>query len=247
MDVDTYMRLLEQQARELADRDGDVFLPNFRPKGPADYVLICMEPSRGQWAKTPEAARKRIAEGFRNFSYSLEDFILHAAARRHPCGPGQTYHLTDVSKGAMTVELANVDRPARYARWYTLLKQEIEVVAKPGAKFFTVGQAVRKELKRLGFAQPLTMVMHYSRQAGRARKAAIAGRESEFGNFAETVSLKDILETAEEVFRENDSPTPLAQEAIKRLERTEFTESRKMLLFIYRNAFLEAKKRSAPG
>ena len=125
----------------------NVFLPNFRPKEPADHVLICMEPSLGRWAGTPEAGRQRIAEGFRNFTWSIEDFILHTAARRYLCGPSQTYHLTDLSKGAMTVARANVDRAARYARWYRLLKQEIEVVAKPAARFVAVGKVVQKELR----------------------------------------------------------------------------------------------------
>ena len=33
MDFDTQMDRLEQQAQELVERDGDVFLANFRPKG----------------------------------------------------------------------------------------------------------------------------------------------------------------------------------------------------------------------
>jgi hypothetical protein len=206
-----------------------------------------MEPSLSRWAKTHEAALENIAKGFRNFSWSLEDFILHTAARRYLCGPGQTYHLTDLSKGAMMVERASVDRSARYARWYKLLQQEIEVVAKPAATFFAVGQAVHKELRRLGFTRPLISVMHYSGQAGRTRKTATASLEAEFRDFADTVSLPDILATAEEVFCEYDSPTSVAQEAMKRLQRSKFTESRKRLLFIYRNVFLESRCGLASG
>lgn len=198
---------------------------------------ICMEPSLGRWAGTPEAGRQRIAEGFRNFTWSIEDFILHTAARRFLCAPGQTYHLTDLSKGAMTVARANIDRDARYARWYKLLKQEIEVVAKPGASFVAVGKVVERELRRLGFAEPFTTVLHYSGQAAWARKAAIDGQEAEFRSFAKSVSLQDILETVKWLLSENDSPTELTQEAIERVRRVKFTESRKMLLFSYRKAF----------
>ena len=82
--------------------------------------------------------------------------------------------------------------------------------------------------------------MHYSGQAGKARKAAMVGQEREFEDFAEAVSLTDLVETAEEVFRENGSPTALAQEVLGRLQRNDFTESRKVLFFIYMKTFREA-------
>jgi hypothetical protein len=233
------MRRLERQAQALAAQEGDAFLPNFRPGGPVDYVLICMEPSLGRWAKTPEVARERVAKGFRNFTWSIEDFILHTAVRRYLCGPGQTYHLTDVAKGAMLVKRAQVDRPARYARWYGLLEQEIEAVAKPTAKFFAVGQAVDKELRRLRFARSWALLIHYSGQAARARKTAVAVLVAEFRRYAKTVSLGDVLQVAEELLRENNVPAAMTHETMERLRRAKFTESRKMLLFIYRNAFLE--------
>jgi len=135
------------------------------------------------------------------------------------------------------VARANIDRDARYARWYKLLKQEIEVVAKPGASFVAVGKVVERELRRLGFAEPFTTVLHYSGQAAWARKAAIDGQEAEFRSFAKSVSLQDILETVKWLLSENDSPTELTQEAIERVRRVKFTESRKMLLFSYRKAF----------
>jgi hypothetical protein len=36
---------LEERMKALAEADGDIYLPNAEPEGPADYVLICMEPS----------------------------------------------------------------------------------------------------------------------------------------------------------------------------------------------------------
>ena len=50
-----------------AEADGNVFLPNPEPEGPVDYVLICMEPSLGRWARNAEEARVRVKEGFKNF------------------------------------------------------------------------------------------------------------------------------------------------------------------------------------
>lgn len=247
MAFDDRMRHLDQEAQTLAAQDGDAFLPNFRPRGPVDYVLVCMEPSLGRWAKTREAARERVAHGFRNFTWSIEDFMLHTATRLYLCGPGQTYHLTDLSKGAMLVKHANIDRRARYARWYDLFKQEIEVVAKPTAKFFAVGQAVNKELRRLRFAKSWTPLIHYSGQAVRARKAAVAGRVGEFRTYSATVSLETVMQVAEGLLRENNVPAAMTQETMERLQRARFTESRKMLLFIYRNAFLEARVGLAPS
>jgi hypothetical protein len=147
----------------------------------------------------------------------------------------------------MLVKRASVDRPARYARWYGLLKKEIEVVAKPTTKFFAVGQTVDKELRRLRFAKSWTTLIHYSSQAVRARKAAVVGKETEFRRFAETVSLEDVLQAAQGLLRENNVPAAMTQETMERLHRARFTESRKMLLFIYRNAFLEARVGSAPS
>src|SRR6476620_10383358 len=104
------VRDLEQQFAAAAAIDGDVYLPNFTPTGPVDAVLIGMEPSLGRWSRTPAEARQRVAAGFRNFMWSLQDFIHHYAARRFLCSLGETYHITDVSKGAMMVSKARIDR-----------------------------------------------------------------------------------------------------------------------------------------
>jgi hypothetical protein len=62
--------------------DGHVYLPNFTPFGRVDAVVVAMQPSLGRWARTPPEAAKKVDEGFRNFMWSPEDFILHWAARR---------------------------------------------------------------------------------------------------------------------------------------------------------------------
>ena len=62
---------LENRMKALAERDGDVFLPNIRPTEPVDYVLISMEPSLGRWASSPEQARARVEAGFWNFVSSI--------------------------------------------------------------------------------------------------------------------------------------------------------------------------------
>src|SRR5262245_47889459 len=116
---------LEERMRERAEADGDVFLPNPEPLGTVQYVLICMEPSLGWWARgSVDYARSRVEAGFRNFLFSIEDFILHFCVRHYLCRPTERYHITDFSKGAMHVKHAGLARIERYDRWYALLHEE---------------------------------------------------------------------------------------------------------------------------
>lgn len=231
------VRDLERCFGTLAERDGSVYLPNLLPAAPVDYVFIGMEPSLGAWASSPEKAKAKIAAGFRNFMWSMEDFILHTSARQYLCEPGQTYYVTDISKGAMLVERANLDRAARYARWFGLLVQEIELVAKPQAKVIPVGKAVAQNLSALGFARALDPILHYSGQAGRARRAAIVAHEDAFRAFTSSVTLDTILTAARITLRENDVPPSLIESTLARLGRARLTESRMRLLFAYKLAF----------
>ena len=110
-------RELERRMNALAEADGNIFLPNPEPEGPVQYVLICMEPSLGRWARSTDQARSKVEAGFRNFLSSIEDFILHLCVRRYLCAPEQRYHITDVSKGAMLVGRArNVSMKVRQLR-----------------------------------------------------------------------------------------------------------------------------------
>jgi hypothetical protein len=235
------MRDLESRFAAAAAVDGDVYLPNFTPCAPVDAILIAMEPSLGWWARTPAEAALRIAAGFRNFMWSPEDFILHYAARRSLCPPGGAYHITDVSKGAMTVAKAHVDRDARYARWVGLLHEEVELIAKPHARIVAIGREVRILLDRHGFDRDVTAVMHYSAQASRYRDSALEGREPEFEVFARTLSMEDIVATADAVMREHAVPATLSSETITRLRKAKLSDSRKKLAFVYLTAFTELR------
>jgi hypothetical protein len=117
----TAYRGLETRMKALAEFDRHVFLPNPEPEGPVDYVFVCMEPSRGRWARDADEARSKVEAGFKNFIASIDDAILHFCIRRYLCGPEQRYHITDLSKGAMLVEHASDARFERYDRWYELL------------------------------------------------------------------------------------------------------------------------------
>ena len=228
---------LEARMRDLAETDGDIYLPNPEPSGPVEYVLICMEPSRGSWARTEEEARSRIEAGFRNFLSSIEDFILHFCIRQYLCKPAEGYHITDLSKGAMLVKQAGVARAQRYDRWYALLEEELNLVATPTTRIFAVGKSVADHLERRAFDRPFAGLIHYSGRAAGARNAGISGHLDRFEAFRSTVSLERILATAEEVLTASAAPTELRDETLARLARSQLSTSRKKLIFNYKLVF----------
>ena len=190
----TAYRNLEQRFRDQVEKDGGgqgggVYLPNVEPKSHADYIFVGMEPSFGRWAKSIEDAEKKIAEGFRNgaparFTRCIEWFL---------CQPGETYHLTDVSKGAMLVKVAGRDRKRRWEEWYPLLLEEIEIVGKPGAPVIAIGREVevflkKRDLKGLPFyAVPhysYTAVAHFKREAEKDPEGFKAFTKSKYGGYS---------------------------------------------------------------
>lgn len=237
-------RELEERMKALAEADGDVFLPNPEPLGTVQYVLICMEPSLGWWARSAdharsraEHARSRVEAGFRNFLFSIEDFILHFCVRRYLCGPAERYHITDFSKGAMLVKHAGLARAQRYEKWYALLQEEIDLCASPSAGIVAVGKDVSRHLAQRGFRRPFTQVIHYSGQAGLARRAAIVGREDSFQALSGSVSLEDVVATAEDLLKAAHVPSEIRDVTLSRLAKSQLTTSRQQLIFIYKVAF----------
>jgi hypothetical protein len=162
-------RRLEERMNSLAHTEADVFLPNPEPEGPVHYVFICMEPSLGRWARSADEARSKVEAGFRNFLYSIEDYIFHFSIRRYLCKSTERYHITDLSKGAMLVQRAGPAREDRYDRWYPLLEDEINLVATPNACIVAVGKIVSRYLKRKAWK-----TLHWCNsppgQAARARR-----------------------------------------------------------------------------
>lgn len=228
---------LEARMKVLAERDGDIFLPNPEPEGRVDYLLICMEPSLGRWASSAEEARSRVESGFRNFLSSIEDFILHFCVRRYLCSPAERYHMTDFSKGAMRVERAGLDRILRYNRWYSLLREEVELCTTANSAIIAVGGAVAQHLTRREFPRPFSRVIHYSGQAARARRDGIAGREDDFNAFNGSVCLDEILSAAEQVFQAAQAAAEIRDKTMARLAGSQLTTSRQQLIFNYKVAF----------
>jgi hypothetical protein len=232
---------LEDRFRALADADGDIYVPNVEPSGPVQYVFIAMEPSRGRWARTQQQAKAKVEGGFRNFvADEVGDVVLLHHAIRHYLGT-ESYHLTDISKGAMFSEHANIDRTERYDRWYPLLKAELALVG-PDAQTFAVGKKVAEHLGSRGLKIPV--ILHYSETAKLHRNRVIRGHETEFEAFRSTVSLEDVLATAEKVLE--PVPAWLRDTTLRALATTELTTSKKRLLFAYRLAFDPQQDTTAP-
>lgn len=227
-------RLLEDQFRAQADADagGAVYLPNVEPLGPVRYVFVTMEPSLRGWARDVDDARAKVERGFRNFARDDGPLLLQHAIRRYLT---DSYHLTDISKGAMRVADAGADREARYKRWHPALRTELALVG-PDAPVYAVGGPVAEHLKAFGIPivgdRPL---LHYSGQGSRHRLTAVQGRQPEFDAFCATVMRTDILDTAEAIY--GRMPAWVSDPAIRYAERMELTTSRLALLFTYKLAF----------
>jgi hypothetical protein len=137
----------------------------------------------------------------------------------------------------MLVRHAGRERTERYNRWYPLLLEELDLVASPGARIVAVGEAVAQHLARRAFSRPVTTVLHYSDQAAKHRAACVRGREEAFGEFRDSVSLDDVLATAEDVLRESASPPWVRQWVLGYLRSHGLSESRRQLMFCYKSAF----------
>jgi hypothetical protein len=224
---------LEKRFQTEAGAEASIFLPNIPPAAPVDFVFIAMEPSLKSWSTSREDAQAQIVAGFRNFLFSVEDFILHFCIRSYLCRPGETYHLTDLTKGAMLVTRARKNREERYDRWYPLLLEELAIVAKPSARIYTIGGAVDEYLRGKRLDRPTARLLHYSGQAARYREKAVRGREWEFEHFSQTLRFDAILEVAEEVMLEAGLPSEMITQTMARLCRHKLTDSRKKLVYTY--------------
>jgi hypothetical protein len=128
------------------------------------------------------------------------------------------------------------DRPStKGATAPPLLVDELDLVASSAARVFAVGNEVARHLARHAFPRPYTKVIHYSRLAARARAAGIVGHEDDLEQFRGSVSLEQVLATANEVL--NALPASFRAETLARLSRKQLTESEQQLIFNYKLAF----------
>ena len=228
---------LVNKMRDLAESDGAVFLPNIEPKKPADFIFICMEPSIGHWARPIGEGKKKVEAGFRNFTASMEAMIFHFCVQQYLCKANQSYHFTDISKGAMTIKLANIARTERYRRWHELLLSEMDLVAAPNAKIFAVGKAVADYLEKSKFPRPVNRIIHYSAVSQKARADGIRGHEDDFKRFVGSVTLANLIEVAKRVFDSSPQMDKFRESTLKSIASGDLSKSRQKLIYIYKRAF----------
>ena len=177
-----------QEQVENDDKDLDIessYLPNLVPNGPVDYVLIAMEPSTG----VPGKGGNDTLRIPRNFTWSVEDFILHYCVRNYLCEGQETYHLTDLAKGSMTIRLANKQRQSRYERWYPLLEKELQLMAKPeGIRLIAIGKVVAGFLNRKSTFKEVDRILHYTRTAARHRDREIEPWSEQFSAYSRSIN-----------------------------------------------------------
>ena len=188
----TFAASVERDNRDFEERviRGDyrgIYLPNVRPTGPVDYVLVGMEPSLGGWAEDLIDAQIKINGGFRNFC-GVE--ILHFPINTYLLKDGETYYLTDLAKGAMLTRSPDAGSTEKYEAWYPLLEKELEIVAKPDAKVIAIGTKVDGFLKKKVQRNRLCgrvytgWIPHYSSQAASHRGKWIDAGKQEYETFA---------------------------------------------------------------
>ena len=153
------------------------YIPSVKVTEQVDYVLVAMEPNI-KGAENTEAVERLVAKGLRGFQPSdpSEPLALFKDSVEHYlCRDGETYWLTDLSKGAIPPDMAAVNRTERYEAWYPLLLDEIALMGKPGCPVIAIGGLVWDFLKKHDIerktCRPLYRVVHYSFQASGAFRA----------------------------------------------------------------------------
>ena len=228
---------LEVRMGDFAKSNGEIYVPNIVPHGPVDYIFICMEPSLGEWAKSPDEAESKLKAGFRNFLDGFNTMILHYAIRNFLCKNNQKYHITDLSKGAMLVKDADDNRMARYRNWYPLLLDEMNLVASTSVRVFAVGTHVANFLERQNFPFEYTQLIHYSGTAVSHWDRAILEHYDDFKLFQDTVTHDDFLENARDVIDRSGVLSVISERALGRLRKADLTLSRRKLMFNYKLVF----------
>lgn len=223
-----------------------VMLRNIQPDGPVDFILIAQEPSGG---RTQTGIRPSCWECVkdrknRNFCGHKYDFMFQYCVRNYLCGEGQTYYLTDLSKGAMPPKQAVTTSHETHKRWYSLLVEELDLVAKPeGTRIIAIGKTkVHKFLRRRKEFEGIDWVYHLAPTANGARAKAIKPYLSEFPQFVETLNFDHILDTTEDVLCRAGYSEVSRQKKLPELWKgSRLTEGDKKFVFYYKKRFEELR------
>jgi hypothetical protein len=118
-----------------------------------------------------------------------------------------------------------------------MLRLRLDLCATASAGIVAIGKVVSQYLEQPDFPRPFTPVIHYSSQAGRARRARVVDHEDSFQAFRGSVSLEDVVATAEAALKAAHVPSEIRDEMLSRLAKSQLTTSRQQLIFNYKVAF----------
>ena len=99
---------------------------------------------------------------------------MHHCVDNYLCRGSSSYYLTDLAKGAVFGSVAWSDAWPKYERWYRLLREELQLVAKPDAVIISIGNKAASFLAQRGLHGHVGKIPHYSgrsRQRGNMAKA----------------------------------------------------------------------------
>ena len=253
---------LERKFCEQVQKDFDChglesgMLRNIQPDGPADFILIAQEPAKREHpltGKRPSDWERIKHNENRNFCGHIYDFMFHFCVRNYLCKKDQTYYLTDLSKGAMSVKQASDTSPKTYKRWYPLLLEELDLMAKPGqTQIIAIGRKVQAFLTRsdkCGKFEGIDWVAHYSQNALPYRIRAIKPHLCEFEEgFRQTLDFNCILKTTENVLvRAGYSEKSRQKKRQELCKGSRLTTARKKSIFYYKKRFEELKASNSKG
>ncbi len=236
-----YKRLEAAFKRQVIEDNRDLkiestYLPNIVPKGPVDYVLIAMEPSTGVSGRKTAAADSWSQSG-RNFTWSFEDFILHYCMRKYLCRDGESYHITDLAKGAIAAGLAGKKRSEKYERWYPHLERELRLLSnQEKTRIIAIGKVVADFLKTKDLCERVESVYHYSWRTASHRNKAMEPWKEEFQEFCRRIDEDDFKKSIEEVLRDADMEQYLPYRPQGGVP-IRLTEYRRKLMFYYKKRF----------
>ena len=135
-----------------------IYFPNPVLSDSPRMCLVAMEPAVREYKQ--DSLKDEIREGYVNFVCTPEDIILHYCLYISS-GSTFNYHITDLSKGAMTLAEARKRRRERYKNWLPLLKEELTHFRNP--QLLSFGCGPESFLKKTKDFETLGYMMHHSR------------------------------------------------------------------------------------
>ena len=149
---------------------GGGYLPNFTPSGPVDYILVAMEPSTGVHG----GHEGQAPESSLNFSWSVEDFILHYCAREYLCRRGETITLRISPRAACPSRMQNATDKRGMKGGIPCCGGSLPLLqTTEKTRLIAVGKVVEDFLKKKGLCKQVERVLHYSPAAASHRDKAI--------------------------------------------------------------------------